>query len=173
MKNPHVQLTEAIFEIEKTAYETDDFFKESEAKLEEYVKTRDDFAERLKYALPPAKQKMQLLHDDLSLKIEKGKQDLRKYLHACFEEDGRVEIEEPDQEKLDAAFEKARIAHERIYIVYKHLRPELLEDFTKIATDHLTPEEIEEFFDNVRQREAEELNEILTSVESDGNALVP
>ncbi|HEX8735030.1 MAG TPA: hypothetical protein VF721_06900 [Pyrinomonadaceae bacterium] len=173
MKNPHIQLKEAIFEIEKTAYETDDFFKEMEAQLEEFSKIRDDFAERLKYSLPPARRKLQLLHDDICRKIEDLKEGLQDYLKQCFKEDGRIEIEEPDQEKLDAAFAKADVAHERIYIVYKHLQPHLLEEFTKIATDRLPPEEVEQFFENVKRREAEELDEILASIESDNNALRP
>lgn len=173
MKNPHLQLKEAIFEISKIAYETDDFFKECEATIEENVKIRDDYAERIKDASPTEQIQMQLRLADLDRKIEKGKESLRKYLDACFAEDGRVEIETPDQEKLDAAFAKAKVAHERIYLVYKHTQPHLLEEFTKIATDHLTPEETEDFFERVARREAEELDEILTSIESDGNALQP
>lgn len=173
MKNPHLQLKEAIFEISKTAYETDDFFKECEATIEENVKIRDDYAERIKLASSSERIQMQLRLADLDRKIEKGKESLRNYLEACFAEDGRVEIESPDQEKLDAAFAQAAIAHERVYIVYKHLQPHLLEEFTKIATDHMTPEEVEQFFERVARREKEELSEILASVESDGNALQP
>jgi hypothetical protein len=173
MKNPHLQFKEAVFEIRKTAFETDDFFKECEATIEENIKIRDDYAERIKAASPSEQIRMQLRLADLDRKIEKGKESLRKYLDACFAEDGRVEIESPDQEKLDAAFAKAEIANERIYLVYKHTQPHLLEEFTKIATSDMTPEEAEQFFERVARREAEELDEILTSIESDGNALQP
>jgi len=173
MKNPHLQLQEAIFEISKIAYETDDFFKEIDAQLEHYKNQRDIYIKDLEFFDPSKRAQQKLIIDRLTCQIEDMQVKLREYLETCFRENGKVEIEEPDQEKLDAAFAKAKIAHERVYLVYKHTRPELLEKFTPIATSSFSPEETEEFFKRIARRETRELDEILASLKDDGTSLRP
>jgi hypothetical protein len=173
MKSPHLQLKEAIYEISKIAYETDDEFKEMEAQLEHYIEIRNHAAKGLD--LPNSDEQRKELRDaldELDFVIERIREELRNYLEDYLEE-SRVKIEFLDQEKLDAAFEKARIAHERVYLVYKHTRPDLVEEFLRTAFETLNPDEREEFWQNVARRELDELDEILESVEADATALRP
>lgn len=173
MKNPHLQLQEAIYEISKVAFETDDFFKETEAQLEIYKASRDTYIKDLEFFDADKRAHQKLIIDRLTCQIENTEVKLREYLETFFNENGKVEIEEPDQEKLDIAFAKAEVAHERVFIVYKHTRPELLEKFTPIATSDYSPEETVEFFKRIARREAEELDEILSSLQDDGTSLRP
>lgn len=173
MKNPHLQLKEAIFEISKYAYKTDEDFKEMEAKLENFKVLRDRAITQLKFVSFRKRAKNKLQIDIFNKKIEELQLKLQDYLNICLEENGKVEIKNPNQEKLDEAFAKAAVAHERIYLIYKYTKPHLLEDFTKIATDCYTPEEMEEFFARVAKREETELGEILAAVKDDGTSLNP
>ena len=173
MKNPHLQLKEAIFEIEKTAFETDESFKEAAARVEKNIAERNWLEKKLKKL--PTKNNISYYAEIAAIdeKIEVEKHILREYLQNFFAENGRVEIEFPDQEKLDAAFAQATIAHERVYLVYKHTRPELVEDFLEMIFDNLSPEEINDFYKRTARREAEELSEILASLNEDDVSLQP
>ena len=173
MKSPHLQLKEAIYEISINAFEIDDFLKEAEAKIQQTTKIRDHLLTGLDLEIS-SEQRRELSKaiEDLDVVIERSREELRNYLEDYLRET-KVEIEFPDQEKLDAAFEKARVAHERVYVLYKHTRPELVEGFLEIALDAMTPEEVEEFWESVRRRETDELDEILESVEAEKTALKP
>lgn len=173
MKSPFLQLKESIFEVSRMAYETDDEFKEDEAKLENYIEIRNHLVSGLKPELTAEQRKeLQKGIRDLDFVIARIKEELRNYLKDYLKEHC-VKKEIIDQDKLDAEFEKLRIAHERIYLIHKHKRPDLVEGFLKIAFEAMTDEEIEQFWKNVRHRETYELNEILKSVEADATALRP
>jgi hypothetical protein len=164
MKHPQIQMTEALFEISKIAYETDDFFKEIDAGIRENTAFRDRYVNKIQNAPTAKRGQMRAKAADLTRKIEAAKAKLMEYLDSCLAEE-KIEIEKPDQKKLDAAFKKAGIASERIYLMYKHTQPHLLEDFTEqcIKKDS-TSEEVSEFFERVAKREAEELDDILESL---------
>ncbi len=171
MQNPHVQLRKAIFDISKIEEQSDEFFKEMEAQLEKDKLVRESQLKLLKYISPHKRAKKKLQLDALDKKIEEAEKKVNRYREVCSEEGGN--IENYNQRRLDAAFAKAQEAHERIYLVYKHLHPHLLEEFTKIAAEGYDSEELEEFFANIARREAEELEEILASVKDDGISLLP
>jgi hypothetical protein len=164
MKHPQIQMNEALYEVNKVAYETDDFFKEMDAEMEENTAIRDRYVNKIKNAPTAKRGQMRAKAADLTRKIEAGKAELMKYLEVCLAEE-KIEIENPDQKKLDAAIKKVIIATERIYLMYKHTQPHLLEDFTKqCIKDYMTEEEINQFYERVAKREAEELDDILESL---------
>ena len=164
MKHPFVQQKEAIFEIDRIVYKTDDFFKQAEAEYEKALAIRDK-AEADLLLYPPAERKAKRLQiEDLDRKLEKGKQGMMNYLQACFAEDGKTEVENPDEKKLNAAFEQAEIASDRVYLMIKHTTPHLLEKFEQTSFLDMTPEEIEAARERIAKRETEELDEILAAV---------
>lgn len=165
MKHPQLQMKEAIFEIARVAYVTDDFFKESEAEYEKAVAIRDRAEKNLWLYMPKERAEQRRDIEKLDRRLDEGKLKMMEYLEICFDEDGKVEVENPDQEKLDAAFALAGIAQERMYIMYKHTRPKLLEKFTPICLSaYETPEEIEQFYERIKKREEDELDKILASL---------
>jgi hypothetical protein len=165
MKHPQIQMIEALYEINKVAYETDDFFKEIDTQLKENIAIRDRYVNKIQNAPTAKRGQMRAKAADLTRKIEAGKAKLMEYLDMCLAEE-KIEIENPDQKKLDAAFKQAGIASERIYLMCKHTQPHLLEDYTKQCIEEFsTPEEVSEFFERVAKREAEELDDILESLD--------
>lgn len=167
MKNPHLQLKEAIEEINKHAYEDDDeFVKEIETELERCKQVRESQVRMLKFTSPHHRAKKKFQLGILDKQIEQAERKLRDYKRDFANNGEKIERKNPDQEKLDAAFAKAAEAQERIFVLTKHTAPHLLEGLTKIATDCYTPEEMEEFYARIDRREAEELGEILASVNS-------
>lgn len=173
MKSPYLQLKEAIFDINRMAYETDDYFKECEAQLEHNIKIRDHLVTGLDLNTTDEQRKeLQKGIYNLDFVIERIKEELRLYLDDYLKE-YCVEKEVEDEEKLNAAFERAQIANERIYLIQKHKRPELVEEFLKITFAAFTSDEIEEFWRNTRKRETDELDEILESVAAEATSLRP
>lgn len=168
MKNPHLQLKEAVEEINKLAYEDDDeFIGKIEAELEKLRQLRESQVRMLKFTSPHHRAKKKFQLGVLDKQIEQAERKLREYKRDFANNGEKVERKNPDQEKLDAAFAKAAEAQERIFVLTKHTAPHLLEGLTKIATDCYPPEEMEEFRARVAKREAEELDEILASVNTD------
>lgn len=168
MKNPHLQLKEAIEEIKENDYESDDeFVKKIETELEKYKKVRESQIRMLKFISPHHRAKKKFQIGVLDKQIRQAEQKLKEYRIEFLNKNKSGENENPNQEKLDAAFAKADEANERIYILTKHTKPHLLEGLAKIATECYTPEETKEFYARVAKREAEELDEILASVNSD------
>ena len=173
MKNPHLQLKEAVEEINKHAYEDDDeFIKKIESELEKFKQLRESQVRMLKFTSPHHRAKKKFQLGVLDKQIEQAERKLRDYKRDFAYNGEKIEKENPDQEKLDAAFAKADVAHERIFILTKHTKPHLLEDLRKIAIDCYTPEELEEFYARIAKREAEELDEILASVNAAETSLV-
>ena len=168
MKNPHLQLKEAVEEINKNAYEEDDeFIKRIEGELEKYKQLRESQIRMLK--LTPlhhrAKKKFQI--GVLDNQIEKAERKLKEYKIEHLHKNEKKEKENPNQEKLDAAFAKADEAHERIFILTKHTKPHLLKGLIEASATCYSPEEMKEFYARIEKREAEELDEILASVNTD------
>lgn len=164
MKHPMIQQQEAMFEINRLAYETDDFFKEMYQMFETGTADRNQAEKNLWIYPPDQREKQRLKIEDLDRQREEARFKMMEYLEICYAEDGKVEIENPDQEKLDAAFEQGEIASERVYIMIKHTTPHLLEKYEQTVLSDYTPEEFEDLYARIAKREAKELDKILESV---------
>lgn len=163
MKHPLIQLREARFEVDRVAYITGDEFKELEAEYENNLAIREKANKRLWIIDPEHRPRKRKQIEDLDRMLDEVKPKLMDFLEICFATDGKVEDENPDQKKLDAAFEQLDIASDRAYIMVKHTTPHLLEGFEKISFLDMTAEEIAETRARIARREAEELDKILAS----------
>lgn len=72
----------------------------------------------------------------------------------------RYQAEMAKEEKISKQLAEAREITKRIYITIKHQKPELLETFIE-CLDPLTPEDREQFFDEVAILESTNLQAIL------------
>jgi len=162
-KHPQLQLSEAIFDIDRIAYETDKDFQKAEAEYENILRIRDEAEQDLWLFNPEDRPKRRAEIENLDRMCDQLIPKMISYLQACFAEDGKVEKKKPDQKKLDAAFERAEVASDRLFLFYKHLKPHLFEKYQETAFATMTPEEIEEAKQRIAKREAEELDEILAS----------
>jgi len=163
LKHPQIQVTEALFDIDRIAYETDKDFQKFEAEYENILKIRDEAEKDLWLFNPEDRPKRRAEIENLDRMTDDLLPKLIGYLKTCFDEDGKVEKKKPDQKKLDAAFDRAEIATDRLHLVYKHLIPSHYEKFQEAAFATMTPDEIEETQQRIAKREAEELDEILAS----------
>jgi hypothetical protein len=66
-------------------------------------------------------------------------------------------------EEISEAHEKAMRSIEVLYVVFKHQKPEKLEEFHNIVTGYMLPHELEEFYERIRHLEETRLDEILGS----------
>lgn len=165
MKPPHIQFKEAHYELSLLIYEIPEDFKQMLEEFEVPLKERKAAANRIKFANPRRHPIMKAQLAQLDRQIEVAKIKLWDYLEICLKEDGRIEKENVDQKKVDAAMAKTTIASERNFILIKHKLPHLLEKYTEISLSvYDTPEEIAEFYERIAKREEEELDEILRSV---------
>jgi hypothetical protein len=163
LKSPYQQFREAHFEVNRILYESDDFLEEACAELDKAVANRDKAEDKLWLYQPAERREQRLKIEELDRQIDEAKLGLIDYQERCFAEDGKIEIENPDEEKLNAAFDRTDIASERLYLMIKHTKPHLLEKYEQARFYDLTPEELEEARQRIAKREAEELDEILES----------
>lgn len=165
MKNPQFQMEEAVFEIERVAFQTPADFKELEADYEENLAIRNRAENRIWLIDPEHRPAHRKKIEELDRMLDDIKPSLMQYLQMCFAETGKIEVENPDNKKLDAAFAQSEVAAERLHLMYKHALPEHYEKFQATSFEGMTPEEIEDFNRRVAEREAKELDEILASLE--------
>lgn len=162
MKHPQRQLNEAMFDIQRVVYNTDEFFKAVEAAYDHALATRYLAADYL-WLLKPAARKIKRRElEELDELLERGRTNMITYLDDNFSKHGKPEFSDHDAEKRKQAFAAAAVAHERLFIMYKHLLPHLFENFVPIATSAFkTPKDVAAFYKRIEKREAEELDEIL------------
>jgi hypothetical protein len=163
MKNPQIQLKEALFDIARVAYVTPDDFKELEAEYERILAIRERADMKLWIIDPEHRPAKRRQIEELDKQLDEFKPKLMEYLETCFAETGKIEVRHPDQKKLDAAFAQADVASERVHLMYKHVLPHLYEGFVETSFRDMTPEEIKAAQARIAKREAEELDKILAS----------
>jgi len=164
MKHPLIQMHEARFEIDRVAYVTPDDFKKIEAEYEKALAIRDKTEKKMWIYNPEHRPLKCQQIEELDRKLDELLPRLMKYLAKRLAETGKVEVENPDEKKLDAAFELSEIASQRVYLMIKHTTPHLLEGWEKASFQDLTPEELAETRAQIAKREAEELDKILASL---------
>lgn len=169
MKHPQIQMNEALFEINRIAYVTPEEFKEIEKIYEEGIANRNKAEKKLWIMNPEHRPLKRRQIEDLDKQIDAMMPKLIDYLETCLAETGKIEVENPDQKRLDAAFEQAQIAGDRMYIMIKHVTPHLLEAFEQTSFLDLTEAEIKETRERIAKREAKELDEILKACGVGGN----
>ena len=75
-----------------------------------------------------------------------------------------IEDKTPEEEKefyFYVKMQEAEELSEKRYIIIKHTKPHLFEEFHQISVDSLTPEELQEFLDRIAHLEATQLEDIL------------
>lgn len=164
MKHPQIQMNEAIFNINRVVYVTPDDFKELEAEYEKVLTTRDNVEQNMWIYNPEHRPLKCKQIEELDKQLDAFLPKLMEFLEMSFAEMGKVEVENPDRKKLDAAFAQAEIAGDRLHLMYKHAAPNLYEKFVETSFRDLTPRKIKEANERIAKREAEELDEILASV---------
>jgi hypothetical protein len=162
---PKDQIPDLLLDINLAAFETDDYYKENLKLLKTGEDARRNLALKATRALPVRRRNIEKTVRDLRINIRAGRQHLLNYFKENKENGKFIEIEKPDQQKLDELFKQLDAAHERLFIVIKHTQPERFEEFEKIAvSDYDTPEQLAAFYERIAVREAEELNALLKSI---------
>jgi hypothetical protein len=162
---PKDQIPDLLLDINLAAFETDDYYKENLELIKNAENTRRKLALRVSDAMPVRRRNLEKTVRDLRSNIRAGKQHLLEYFKENKEKGKFIEIEKPDQEKLDELFKELDAAHERLFIVIKHTQPERFEEFEKIAvSDYDTPEQLAAFYERIAEREQKELKALLRSI---------
>jgi hypothetical protein len=162
---PKDQIRDLLLDINLVAFETDDYYKENLELMKNAEQARRKLALRASDALPVRRRNLEKTVRDLRSNIRAGKQHLLDYFKENKENGKFIEIEKPDQEKLDELFKEVDAAHERLFIVIKHTQPERFEEFEKIAvSDYDTPEQIAAFYERIAEREQKQLKALLKSI---------
>lgn len=163
LKHPVQQHCEAMFEFERIAYETDDDFKEMEAIFEEALADRNRAEDKLWLFMPAEREEQRQKIIELDKMTDDVKIKMIEYLKLVFAEKGKIEVKNPDQKKLDAAFEQIKLTGARYYLMMKHTQPHLFEKFVQETIEPMSPVEKAKYLEFIAKIEAEELDEILES----------
>ena len=129
-------------------------YQENLQKLAEMIESRDEY-ERLLPTLPPDVRAEALPHlRDLNSAIENLEQKMA-------DEYERFQAEKRREDKISQLVAKATSAVEKLFIIIKYQVPHLFEEFKAVATQGLTDDEVQEFYDRIAILEATKLEEIL------------
>lgn len=161
MENLPDDINELFNEIENKEYPPDEEYFQFKAEIEGWIEWRNRLAKKIKY-LSPTKQRIKRLQlIDFDNKIAKAKKALIAFYKAGQQVE-RIEEKQILRSKLiDRALDIAERASEKLYVIIKHQKPHLFEEFHKIATQDLTPEELREFNERIKHLEATKLDDIL------------
>lgn len=165
MENMPDDITELFNEIENKEYPPDEEYLQFKAELEHWIEFRNRLAKKIKY-LSPTKQRIKRLQlIDFDNKIAQAKKGLRKFYESCQQVEKEEEKETLRSKLIDRALNIAERAGEKLYIIIKHQKPHLFEEFHKISTQDMTPEELQEFNERIAHLEATKLDDILEGKE--------
>lgn len=158
-------LTEILANIDKKVYAPDEEYLQIKAELEKWVEWRNQMAKKMKY-LSPTSQKIKRLQlvqfDNL---IAQAKQKLKLFYEACQNKERADEKVELHDKKMNQHFDELDKYSNRLYIIIKHEKPHLFEEFHRISTQGMTAEELQEFYKHIAYLEETQLDEILTGKE--------
>lgn len=144
-------------------YPMDEDYNEKSANLIRFVEKRDKVLAAVKHMTPEQRRAVQEPLKILNESIEA----LEEYLAEAYEEHQRELRAEKEKKEI---FKRMRRKMHELYIVMKHQFPEKLEEFTK-CLDPMSPEQREDFFDQVAILEATELDEILGEKNLNSNSV--
>jgi dsDNA-specific endonuclease/ATPase MutS2 len=165
MENLPDDINELFNEIENREYPPDEEYFKFKAELEHWIEFRNRLAKKIKY-LSPTKQRIKRLQlIDFDNKIAQAKQGLKKFYESSQEVERAEEKETLRSKLIDRALNIAERASEKLYVIIKHRKPHLFEEFHKISTQDMTPEELQEFNARIKHLEATKLNDILEGKE--------
>lgn len=138
-----------------------DEYKQQLVHLTEFIETRDQFRRQISDGLARGVRVSaadKALVDQKLREMDKVIDNLERMLAEEYE---RYQAEMAKEAEMIDKGKDMRELQKHIYIIIKHTEPHLLESFTK-NLDPLTPDEREQFFDEVAILEATRLNEILS-----------
>lgn len=161
---PRDEMDELLTEMQLVAYETDDYHQTTLQAVKNADQARRKLIFALNDSLPVRRRNLEKKIVELRDSIRVTRRHLQDYFTTNQASGKFVEIENPDQPRLDELFEQLRIAHERLFIVAKHTQPDKFAEFEKIAVDAYTPQEKAQFYERIAEREKKELQPLLRSL---------
>lgn len=139
-------------------YEMPDEYKQNLLKLTEMIEARDAYAREMPNVPPEKRAEAASALADFTDAINKTEQLLA-------DEYEQFQSEKRRQDGIDDAIARGMEATEKLFIIIKHQKPHLFEEFKKIVIQDMTFEEEQEFYDRIAVLEATKLKDILTGKE--------
>lgn len=141
-------------------YEMPDEYKKNLAHLTDFLEAREGYREQIRDGLARGVRVSAADKAMIDEKLREFDQIIDELEKGLAKEYDRYQAEKAKEAQLSELVDKAMEASKHLYIIIKHQTPHLLESFTH-CLDPLTPEEREEFFDQVAILEATQLDAIL------------
>ena len=146
--------------MEQKEYEMPEEYKKNLAHLTDFLEAREGYRAQIREGLARGVRVSaadKLMVDEKLREFDLIIDGLEKGL---AEEYDRYQAEKAKEAKMSELLDQASEISKHLYIIIKHQKPHLLESFTQ-CLDPLTPEEREEFFDEVAILESTKLDAIL------------
>jgi hypothetical protein len=138
----------------KTEYEMPDEYKKNLAILLEFIESREMYLKEFPNLTPDEQALAKPSLDELDRVID----EIETALAAEYEQ---FQAERHREATLDRLFAEADILVKHQFIIIKHTKPKLFEQFKKITFQDRTADEIEDFYDEIAILEATDLDNIL------------
>lgn len=139
---------------QKKEYEMPDEYKENLRRLTEMIEERDRKAEIIKTLPPESRAEALPALSRLNASIDKIEQTLA-------DEYKEFQVESRRKDEVTHVLDKGMEKVEELFIIIKHQKPHLFDEFKKIVVEHMTPDEEQDFYDKIAVLEATKLKDIL------------
>lgn len=152
---------EELRKLQNEEYSSEEEYKRFEMLIDNWDEWREQTVKNMKYFPAPEQAIKRLQIANLENMIARARRNLKKFQEAGERiEEAEKKIEQAEA-GLEEAMEEAERLSEKRYIIIKHTKPHLFEEFHQISVDCLTPEELQEFLDRIAHLEATQLEDIL------------
>lgn len=150
--------------MDQKEYEMPEEYKKNLAHLTEFLEAREGYREQIRDASARGVRVSAADKAMVDEKLREFDQIIDTLEKGLADEYERYQAEKAKEAELSEKIAQGTEAVKHLYIIIKHQKPHLLESFTQ-CLDPLTPEEREEFFDEVAILEATQLDAILNGEE--------
>jgi hypothetical protein len=138
----------------KTEYEMPDEYKKNLAILLEFIESREMYLKEFPNLTSDEQALAKPSLDELDCVID----EIETALAAEYEQ---FQAEKHREATLDQLFTEAETLAKHQFIIIKHTKPKLFEQFKKITFQDMSVDEIEDFYDEIAILEATGLDKIL------------
>jgi glutamyl-tRNA reductase len=150
--------------MEKKEYEMPEEYKKNLAHLTEFLEAREEYRATIKAGLARGVKVSAADKAMVDEKLREFDQIIDRLETSLAAEYDRYQAEQAREEEISEITAQGMDAAKRLYIITKYQVPHLLDEFTK-CLDPLSPEQREEFLDEVAILEATKLDAILKGEE--------
>jgi hypothetical protein len=164
---PDEWMPELLLQILHVGFHTDSFFEINYEALDRLRDTQREFLFHVSDAMPVRRRNIEEWLLDVKPTLGAGRRFLLDYAGDAIKSGKFEPLEEGYTEYLDGYLNSLEKCPYWKYVIIKHTMPEKLDEYVRIVTEDLSPEETEDFLKSAAESEEKDLDVLAHSLENE------